>query len=77
MKNSKQTPQGTSPVKAPVKRFWPQARATEVAPNCPRVGDEGKVAYPPFLMAYDRNQEGENTVARRVTAPQPKEKNRR
>ena len=76
MKKPKQTPQGTPRPKAPTVCAWPKARTAEVKPNCPRVGDEGKVAYPPFLVAYDSEQEGERAVNGRLTKPLPKEKNR-
>ena len=76
MKKPKQMPQGSPRPKAPEVCAWPKARTAEVEPNCPRVGDDGKVAYPPFLVAYDSRQEGEGAVKGRLTKPQPKEEKR-
>lgn len=74
MKNHKQTPQGTPHSKTSTrsKGYWPIARVAEVKTSCPRVGDDGKVAYPPFLMAYDSEREGERAVKGRLTQPDSK-----
>jgi len=42
------------------------AKAQPVAPHCPRVGDKREVAYPPFLMAFDRQNEGHAPVEARA-----------